>query len=704
MDGKIQNINVVVKKTLFGCLAWTFVLSGAPSWAADASTETEAQEIEKKEVVKEEITVTSTLPELATESRLPSEELEVGGDSDLVESLRRVAGVSAVRRGSINLDPVIRGLQETQIVATVDGARTYAAGPARMDSGLSHVGRHSVETVRLVKGPFALTWGPGALSAVDLTTRQGQFGDEWQGEIGGSYGDNGDRSDAYANTWGGGERYRAYLGVGHATGSDFEAGDGSVIPGDYESLDTRWRFGFQLTDRLTLDWSGGYQAQDDIDYPGRILDATYFRTRSHAVALTWAGADRVEQVYGRLYVNRKDHLMNNDEKPTAQNMPGRIPPFGLRVALPTESNTSGGRFRVDLGGGELDWSVGADFTRAEQTASRQIYRRSNDFLIFNDVVWPDAQIDSSGVWVQGIRRVGSASWGGTLRFDAVSADAGAPSDFFRSVTSGELDQDESHVSAAFSGSFEVSEAWTVQAGIGRAVRSASTLERYSDRFPATKFQIAAEVVGNPEIDPESSLELDLAARYQRAGFFFQAETFYRTIDDYITFVPDPTLPKRLPLSPPTVYRYINGDEATFYGVELSLDQRVGSRFSWHGDVQWIRGTDETFDQPVLGLAPLTVRWLGRGALVSDRLWLDVGVTWTDDQDRVAAGRFEQPTEGHTVVDVGLELAIGRWVLELDAVNVTDEVYADHLNAPNPFTRRRVLEMGRTIQAGFRLGF
>ena len=95
--------------------------------------------------------------------------------------------------------------------------------------------------------------------------------------------------------------------------------------------------------------AGGYQEQSDIDYPGRLLDATYFYARSHVFELTWNGEGAVSEVYGQLYANHKDHLMNNDEKPTARDMPGRIPPFALEVALPTESNTQGGPLQGAVG-------------------------------------------------------------------------------------------------------------------------------------------------------------------------------------------------------------------------------------------------------------------------------------------------------------------------------------------------------------------
>lgn len=694
------------------CLALGLGVStfGVADATAQDTQETRTEETQRDlEVVKGEILVTATIPELATEQVFPGTRVRDSSGEDLVEFFRQTAGGSAVRRSAINLEPTVRGLQEDQVATFVDGTRTFAAGPARMDSNLSHVSPQATQSLRVVKGPYALTWGAGSLSAISVETRRPSFspdGWDWQGNLGGSYGENGDVADAHGGVWGGNDRFRLYLGVGRREGGDYEDGDGNLVPGDYTSDDSRWRFGFRPNDQWLLEYSGGYQEQRDIDYPGRLLDATYFYTRSAALELTWSGAGAgsragtVSQVYGQVYANRKDHRMNNDEKPTGRDMPGRIPPFALDVDLPTESNTSGARFRVDGQDDRFSWSLGADYYDVEQTAERTVARRSNGFVIFRDIVWPDAEIQDLGGYGQVVWGGERHRWGATVRLDSVDASASTLSDFFRANTVGDPDQSETHVSAALSGSFNVGDHGELTVGVGRAVRTATVLERYSDRFPATKFQLAAEFMGNPELDPEESLELDLGYRTSQGGFDFEINAFYRQIDDYITVVADPTLSRRLPLSPPTVYRYINGEEATFYGGELRIGHRVNTSLAWRGSLSYVRAEDESFDEPVLGIAPLQghagLRYTFRG----EGAWIDFGIRFADRQDRVATVRFEQETPGWVAYDLTALWRVSEQVgLRLGVENLTDHAYAEHLNAPNPFTGMRILETGRQVRAG-----
>jgi iron complex outermembrane receptor protein len=652
---------------------------------------------------EQEIVVTSALPELLGEQSISGTEVRRVPRPDVASALRDQEGVSAIRRGGVNLEPEVRGLQETQVALLVDGTRTAAAGPARMDSGISHVSPLDVERIAVVKGPYALSWGPGALSAVQVETFRPEFsgdGWHWDGRLRGGYAEGTGTVDAGAAVSGASDRFRFYLSQSDRSGDDYEAGDGSLVPGDYASAETRWLFGLRPATGWLLELSGGYQHQSDLDYPGRLLDATYFYTRSHSAELTWKPEDgRLHELYVQAYVNDKDHRMNNDEKPTAQPMPGRTPPFALDVAVVTSARTTGGRAWTLWDAGAVSLKAGVDLLRIEQDADRTVARRDNGFVIFEDVVWPDVRLDHLGGYLQAAWTAGGARFGAVVRLDRFDNAAGRPSPFFLANTQGPLDGGSTDLSGAVSAEIDLAGDWVLTAGAGRAVRTPTALELYSDRFPSTKFQLAAEFLGNPQLAPEISTELDLGTAGRLGPVALRIEGFYRVIDDYITVQADPSVARRLPLSPPTVYRYVNGDRATFSGGELTADASAGRWLYWRAGLATVRGEDETFNEPVLGLPP----WTGRAALgvraPAGRWWAEARATVTGDQNRVASQRFEVPTEGWTVFDLsagfrlrdGLDLTVG-------VLNAGDEAYADHLNARNPFTGARILEPGRSAFA------
>lgn len=718
----------------------------------------------------QEVTVSALMPEVATELIITADEIERRVARDLAQSLRDHAGVNALRRGAINLDPSIRGLYAEQIGIFVDGTRTFAAGPARMDSGLSHVSPHALQSLHVVRGPYALTWGAGALSAIRADTFKPAFSGgafEIGGRAGYNYGSNGGANDALASLYGSSDRVRFTFQHNTRTGNDYTGGNGATIQGDYESFDTRWSIGGRLGGQTLLEYTGGYQQQNDIDYPGRILDATLFETQSHALDFSHVrSTGLVSEIAGQVYLNDKRHVMNNNNKPTAVGNPHRTPPFALDVHLPAESDTLGGRFHTALETGPVSYKLGFDAYRLRQNATQTISDRETGQIHHNmHPVWPDAELSNIGGYAQVIYDQGRNSFGGTVRVDRERARAGGITRFFADnavpaygineahghfhpqtplhgghdtaqdmagnntghdtdghamegramehhdagpamlVSADHFAQSNINVSTAANASLRVTDNWLVTLGVGRAVRSPSALERYADRFPAVKFQTAAEFVGNPLLVPEKSLEVNAGTALRIAQATLEGDVFWRTVDDYITVAHDPNLTQRLPLSPAQVFRYVQADSARFVGLDLRAESAAGSWISLRGGWSFVRAEDVLFNEPLFGVPPFEQQYALDIHNPSRTWWAEIQVTNTAQQSRVAATRFELPTAGWTTVDLtaGGELVDGV-TLRAGVRNLTNEFYFNHLNSLNPFSGQRIAEIGRSGYLGLEFAF
>ena len=714
----------------------------------------------------QEVQVTALMPEVATELVTAAAEIERRVAQDLAQSLRAHTGVTALRRGAVNLDPSVRGLYAEQIGVFVDGTRTFAAGPARMDSALSHVSPHALQALRVVRGPYALTWGAGTLSAIQAETFRPAFGgDRFRlgGRAGYNHGTNGAAHDGFAGLYGSSDRVRFAFQHNTRTGSDYRDGNGDTVQGDYESFDTRWDFGIRLGGRTRLEYSGGFQQQDDVDYPGRLLDATFFKTQSHAVEFSHAPATGIlTEVAGRAYTNLKDHLMNNDGKPTALRNAQRTPSFPVRVDLPAAADTVGGRVHAALQTGPLRYKLGFDAYRLRQSATQTVADRETG-AVHHDrhPVWPDAALTNAGGYAQVLVDRGRSTVGATVRLDREQARVGQVTAFFAAnavpdyglsgahgrfpcVTAqcmtpmpghgghGRADpgdgghghgmghggqagtmlvagdgfaQANTSVSAAANASLRLTDRWQVTLGAGRAVRSPSALERYADRFPAVKFQTAAEFVGNPHLVPEKSLEFNAGTTLRAGEAAVTLDVFRRRVDDYITVAPDPNLARRLPLSPDRLFRYVQADAARFAGFDLTAVSAAGPWIDLRGGWSYVRARDLLFDEPLFGVPPFEQQYAVEIHNPAGTRWLEVRMTRTAAQERVAVTRFEAPTQGWTTIDLtgGARMSEGL-TLRAGVQNLTDEYYVNHLNSFNPFTRRRIAELGRRAYLGAEFGF
>ena len=716
----------------------------------------------------QEVSVTALMPELATELVTPASEIERRVAQDLARSLRGHAGVAAVRRGSINLDPSVRGLYAEQIGVFVDGTRTFAAGPARMDSALSHISPHALQSLRVVRGPYALTWGAGTLSAIQAETFKPAFGAgdfRLGGRAGYNYGSNGGANDGFASLHGSSDRIRFAFQHNTRMGGDYSDGNGDLVQGDYESFDTRWDLGARLGRETLLEYSGGFQRQNDIDYPGRLLDATFFETQSHAVEFSHTPAGGVlAEIVGRAYVNLKDHLMNNENKPTALRNHSRTPPFPIRVDLPTSADTVGGRFHAALQTGSLRYKLGFDAYRLRQNATQTISDRdTGDVHHDRHPVWPDATLTNAGGFAQVLHDRGRSTLGATVRVDREQARVGQVTPFFAAnampayalhevhgrfhcvtaqcmtpqdhgtghamdghgtghdqglhgqemhgqgavmpVSGERFAQVNTNVSAAANASLRLTDNWLVTLGAGRAVRNPSALERYADRFPAVKFQTAAEFVGNPHLVPEKSLEVNAGTTLRAAEATVTLDVFLRNVDDYITVAADPNLARRLPISPDQLFRYVQEDAARFAGFDLTATSAAGPWIDLRGGWSYVRAEDLLFGEPLFGVPPFEQQYALDVHNPARTRWLEVLVTSTAAQERVAATRSEVATEGWTTIDLmaGMRMNEGL-TLRAGVQNLTDQYYVNHLNSFNPFTRQRIAELGRSAYIGAEVGF
>ncbi len=649
------------------------------------------------------LSVSVLRPDLAPQAQLQDREVREANPKDAGELLRKIEGVSAVRRGPLGLDPVVRGLRETEVGTYLDGTRLFPAGPARMDSPLTHLDPSAVRHMEVIKGPYALTWGAGNLSAVRVETQAlPEVDSRPRGNLSAGYDENLGAEDTSGNINGRSGSIAYSIDGAWRQGDDYTAGDGSTIPADYKSWEGRGKVGFDVGEHGQLILAGGYQRQGPIDYPGRLLNAKYFKSPNFNGAFEWKGDEgsSLTSFEVRAYRNKVNHMMSNYEKPTYYDMPGRTPPFALDVTVDSHLTVQGGRVdaQFDLDG---PWTaeVGGDVYSARRDATRTIARQSTGMTMFTDNMWPNAVITDGGGFARLGWRQGGVTVSGTVRGDYVYADAQTSkvSQFFydNNPSGGNLKSTEKNFSAALTTAFNVEQNWVLSLGLGRAVRTADASERYSDRVPASKAQFAAEFMGDPQLKPEQSTQGDvwLDGRYPNVQVHVAA--FARKVSDYITIAPT-GLPTRLPLSPPTVYQYVNGD-AKFYGLEGSTTFGLGPLFTLTVNGSYLYGQDTSLDDPVIGITPLTGSTGLRYEDAAGRFYVEALGTAVGKQDRVSTKRNEGVTPGYQTADLrgGFGMANGVTVRG-GVLNIFDKYYWNHLNARNPFTGQPVPEPGRVF--------
>ncbi|MEX2466091.1 MAG: TonB-dependent receptor [Gemmatimonadota bacterium] len=653
------------------------------------------------------IQVSVLRPNLSPDVRVDDAQLQEANPHDIGAVMRTLPGLDAIRRGGLGLDPVVRGLRDTQVGAYVDGMRTLSGGPGGMDTPLSHVDPSAIKGMEVMKGPYALTWGAGNMSAIRVETQQlpARGAAPVSGRFRVGHDTNLSATESGLELAGAGERLAYNASGAWRESGNYVSGDGLETPSEFTSSEVRGRLGLFAAPASTLTLSGWYQAQRDIDYPGRPLDAEFFDAYNASLRWNHAPASGAMRSFDAMaYYYTVDHAMNNDEKPTALANPDRMPPFPMDIVTAANVEMLGGRLSTELSAGNgWTFEVGGDGYTAMHDAASTVENRDTDMLMMERVIWGGARLTNVGVFAKADRPIGRVSASGTVRLDRVAADADSASTFFLDNASSELASTETNVSGALTLSLPVTSAWSVSAGVGSVVRSADANERFSDRSPSKRAQIGAEFLGDPGLRPERSTQVDLWLEAQYSRWAGSLNVFAQRIDDNIT-IEETDLPRRSPMSAPTVYRYVNGD-ARYRGAEASARVALTGAFSASASTAYLWGEDVTLDEPALGVSPwrgdLGLRWEPR----AEGRFIEVTGRVVSAQERISTTRGEQTTPGYETFDVqgGVPLVRGI-VLRGGVNNVFDRAYANHLNSRSPFTGRAVAEPGRVFFARMSVRF
>ncbi|HYG63180.1 MAG TPA: TonB-dependent receptor, partial [Thermoanaerobaculia bacterium] len=205
-------------------------------------------------------------------------------------------------------------------------------------------------------------------------------------------------------------------------------------------------------------------------------------------------------------------------------------------------------------------------------------------------------------------------------------------------------------------------------------------------------------VGNPALDEETSLGLDLTLRKTTGRLTGELTLFSNRFDDFIFERATGEEEDELP-----VFQYVQRD-AEFRGAELTGVLEVFHAEPYHVDLEFgadfVRAELRDTGEPLPRIPPRRFR-LGvhyRG----EKLDALIEGQRVSQQDRVAA--FETPTEGHTLLNasVGYRIFTSRAVYDLllRGTNLTDEEARNHVS----FLKDRVPQPGRDIGLALRVGF
>jgi len=188
-------------------------------------------------------------------------------------------------------------------------------------------------------------------------------------------------------------------------------------------------------------------------------------------------------------------------------------------------------------------------------------------------------------------------------------------------------------------------------------------------------------IGNPDLEPEESVNLDLSARLTSARIVAEASVFHNRINKYIFLSPTPGIDSATGFT-----KYVqNQANATLTGFEANVHLAASDNVVLLAGFDFVLGRNEETDS-WLPMIPahrfrtgLKLTEPACGAVHRPYISIDAKVAL--DQERIDA--FETGTGGYSLFDFGIggEIALGssRMNVDFSVHNLFDRAYFDHLS-------------------------
>jgi iron complex outermembrane receptor protein len=640
-------------------------------------------------VHQEEILVTAS-PDARSQNEiaqptsvLSGEELMLEMQPTLGETLNQQPGVTSTFFGPGASRPVIRGLGGDRIRVLEGGLGTGDASTTSPDHAVS-VDPLAAEQIEVLRGPATLLYGSSAVGGV-VNVIDNRVPDHMPGEpISGT------------------------VELRGGTVSD-ERGGGASFDG---ALGRRFAWHADFVKRET----------EDYEIPGfaeGTAENSATDTEAGAVGLSWIGNDAFlglavrqhESLYGIPGGHAHEHHEGEEEEEEGERIRvdleqqrwdlrgGLTRPFGifrganLRFGKTDyehrelEGEETGTIFLNDSWEGRLEL---LQRSFGPVSGSIGLQAQSRDFeAIGEEAFVPPTQTDSLAVFT--FQEIVRGPWrfqlGGRYETQDVTADA-----VDLAVDSRSFD--------GLSGSAGLvwqpeGDGYSVGLSLARSTKLPNAEELFSNgpHLATNAFEI-----GDPDLEEETSLGLDLTFRKTSGPLTGEINLFVNRFDDFIfeSFTDEEE-------DGLTVFRYVQQD-AEFRGAELSGVYELFHDEPYHVDVEF--GTDfvraelrDTGDP--LPRIPSQRYHLGfhyRGEKIQGR----IEGQRVEEQDRVAA--FERPTDGYTLLNasVGYRFFTSTMVYDvlLRGTNLTDEEARNHVS----FLKDLVPLPGRDLSLALRLTF
>ena len=638
----------------------------------------------------DEIIVTASMNEAKVfNSSLPvnvitRKEIEHTVPADMGDLFKYQPGLNVSYTSMGSLRPMIRGLYDDRVLIMVDGIR-LSEQRGGGDHALS-INPGQIERIEVVRGPGSVLYGSDAVGGViNIITRNSRRssgeGARLHGQLGVQYDSAAESKEGDAYIEGGAGKINFFAGGIYQDTDNVETPEGELL---HSFHDTRnYSGGMNYTGDNTFLSIWGYASTADIGNPLKYtFKESYFDNEKHRFVSAVFEQNNIAPFLKKFRIdgafqrhNRHFHLLN---------------PSDVSVDIFLDIDTWNLQSHFIMQAGDVQRiTAGAQFFYEEVTSSREMSTGPLSGVI------PDCTRLGMGYFIQDeitFTKRFRAVLG--IRYDRiVSKSEPGEDELLYGHPIGENRETDENASGSIGLLFTVvKDRLNLTANAGRAFRAPTLLERY---FYGTHTE--GEDRGNPDLDPEVSLNLDAGFKLNLPGFWMTVSGFRNRIDNYIVKYDTGQTG-----TSGSIFEFRNVGSAVIYGAEAEAEVTLVWGFTVFGNITWLRGENSDTGEALPYMPPISGTYGVRYSrdFRSMNFWGELAAHSTARQDRIDE-TSETETPGYTVGDVRLGINYTELVSITGFVkNITNKSYHDHLSRVSHMDEQPERSIGGSVRVRF----
>ncbi len=626
----------------------------------------------------------------------PSEsynQVEIGGSEimkraprELGDFVRNFANVSAIKKGGYALDPVVRGMRYDQINVQVDnGVKIESACPNRMDPPISHVQAEELEKVEVLKGPYALRYGPNFAGVLNFVIAKPKRFEKFSvgGDFKTEYESNWNGKIARLTLFGGQRLFDFRISGGIKDYKNYKDGAGNEVQSSFEIKDIVGKFGVNLADNHRIQISANEMYARDVLFPALPMDER--KDDSRILSLDYVGRNInswINNVNLKAYYSKVHHIMDNEFKPTRTT---------VEAVTDVNTKTYGGRGETGLILGKNVLYFGFDYLRTEKDGfrTRKMLMGPMAGKTFLDTVWQNSYVSNIGVFAELRTEVSGFDLVLSARYDVNYAMARTPASEMFAKSS-------KHYNLSLSTGLSKAIAPEVQLTIlaGSSKRSPNISERFINFLPIGIDNY--DYVGNPSLGPETNNSVDLIVKSKVLGGILRGDVFYYYVKDFISArVRDDLKPKNIGIL--GVKQFVNIESANFVGFEASYTSTFSRTYGFNLSFSRTKAWDRTTGEPLPQIPPLEAKATFYYGFLNGAITPELTIRAVAKKTDVSTSYGETPTPGFVLVNFLVNITYFRlFEISIGVNNLFDKLYYEHLNRRVRTTGIPIYEPGRSF--------